>query len=72
MTISVGVKYASKEPQTKRKMPAIDLFVRLVAGPHVLKNAQIKERPTTRANCFHGKNGATVSPKNKLNCKSIV
>ena len=53
-------------------MPAIDLFVRLAAGPHVLKKAQIKERPTTRQNCFHGKNGSTVSPRNRLNYKSIV
>ena len=50
-----------------RKMPAIDLFVRLTVGPHVLKNAQINDSAIISANCTHGKKGATVELKNKLN-----
>ena len=55
-----------------RKMPAIDLFVRLTVGPHVLKNAQIKDSAIISANCTHGKKGGTVEFKNKLNYRSIV
>ena len=40
-------------------MPAIVLFVRLAAGPQVLKKAQISDRRTVSKNCFHGKNIST-------------
>ena len=53
-------------------MPAIDLFVKLTVGPHVLKNAQIKDSAIISANCTQGKKGATVECKNKLNYRSIV
>ena len=48
-------------------MPAIDLFVRLTVGPHVLKKAQRRESTIIRQNCTQGKNGATFEFRNKLN-----
>ena len=53
-------------------MPAIERFVRLTAGAHVLRNAQIRERMTTRMNWPQGKNGATYVFKKRLNWRSIV
>ena len=43
------------------------LLVRFVAGPHVLKNAQISDKPSTMRNSYVGKNGATVAYKKRLN-----
>ena len=63
---------SSEMLHTNRKIAAIDRFVRLAAGPHVLKKAQSIERMTTRMNCPHGKNGSTKAPRKRLNYSSIV
>ena len=56
-----------KRFQTRRKIPEMLLLVRFVAGPHVLKNAQISDKPSTMRNSYVGKNGATVAYKKRLN-----
>ena len=53
-------------------MPAIDLFVRFAAGPHVLKKAHSKLRTRTSKNWPHGKKISTLACKNRLNYSSIV
>ena len=58
--------------QTRRKMLAIDRFVRLEAGPQVLRKAQMSDSTTISKNWPQGKKGSTLYLRNRLNYRSMV